>query len=134
MPDEKTFPGRLQAFRTAAGLSQLQLGERAGVSNKMISHWERGVSEPSLSHLAKLTSALGRTADELLGLEPPRQHDLPPWLSDTVIMLKLMDYGDFTAVSEVIKAFVMKKNFLDELKRQEDRRKAKEDGDDRPAT
>jgi transcriptional regulator with XRE-family HTH domain len=132
--EDKSFPQRLQAFRTAAGLSQLQLGERAGVSNKMVSHWERGVSEPSLSHLASLASALERTAGELLGLEPPGQPRMPPWLKDTVIMLKLMDFKDFTAVSEVIKAFVMKKSYLDERKQQEARRKAKEDADDRTST
>ncbi len=43
---EATFRQRLKAFRMAAGLTQKQLGERAGVHGLTILSLERGASEP----------------------------------------------------------------------------------------
>jgi transcriptional regulator with XRE-family HTH domain len=122
---KEDFPKRLLAFRTDAKLSQVQLGEAVAVTNKVVSHWENGVSEPSLAALARLAPALGRSADELLGLSPLAERKLPQWIMNDLIMLQQMDPADGGAVSEVIKAFVMKRMHLDEIKRQEIRAKGK---------
>lgn len=62
---------RLRFLRERAGLSQTELGERAGIPQNNISNWELGISYPQYEGIRKLCPALGCSADELLGLTPP---------------------------------------------------------------
>ena len=50
---------RLNAMRSAAGLSQRQLAERAGVPHAQISNVEKNKVSPSISTLRKILSGLG---------------------------------------------------------------------------
>lgn len=65
----KVFCERLKALRTEKGLSQPELANLLGVSNGIISFWENGVNEPTISNLIKLTEVLEVSTDYLLGLE-----------------------------------------------------------------
>ena len=62
--------------RKAKGLTQEQLGEMLGVSNKTVSRWENGNYMPDLSLLEPLSSALGITLNELLAGEFIPQEDM----------------------------------------------------------
>lgn len=53
-------------LRKEKGLTQKQLSEILGVSDKTVSHWEREESAPDISILPILASTLGITVDELL--------------------------------------------------------------------
>lgn len=54
--------------RKEKGLTQDALGAMLGISGKAVSKWERGLSQPDVSHIGKLTELLGlpveQTADE----------------------------------------------------------------------
>ena len=52
--------------RKAKGLTQLQLAEKIGVSEKTISKWECGNGFPDTTLMLPLCSALGISANELL--------------------------------------------------------------------
>lgn len=65
MPPKPSFPGRLRELRTAAGLSQEQLAERAGLSRAGISHLEQGSKRPSLASAWALADALGVSVEAL---------------------------------------------------------------------
>ena len=56
-------------LRTEKGLSQSQLGDIMGVSNKAVSKWEMGISKPRPAMLVTLASFLGVTVEELLAGE-----------------------------------------------------------------
>lgn len=56
-------------LRTEKGLSQSQLGDMMGVSNKAVSKWEMGVSKPRPAMLGVLASFFGVTVEELLAGE-----------------------------------------------------------------
>lgn len=58
----------LKRLREAAGLSQVQLALRLGVSQGTIAHWEIGRRAPQARHLIKLANILGCSVDALLGL------------------------------------------------------------------
>lgn len=49
----------VRAARIKAGLSQAEVGRRAGVTQPVISAYENGTREPSLSMLTKLVEATG---------------------------------------------------------------------------
>jgi len=55
--------------RREKNLTQEQLAEKIGVSNKTVSKWENGRSMPDYSVIEALCSALGITVPELLGEE-----------------------------------------------------------------
>ena len=60
------FGNRLYALRKKAGLSQAQLGEKVGLSNKAVSKWENGQAKPGLEVVHQLADALSVSVDDLL--------------------------------------------------------------------
>ncbi|MGE5236717.1 MAG: XRE family transcriptional regulator [Acidobacteriota bacterium] len=61
----------LRERRTASGLSQQSLADRAGVSRNFVAQIERGESIPTVATLSRLAQALGTGVGELLGEELP---------------------------------------------------------------
>lgn len=56
----------LQDIRKKKGLTQEELGEKAGISTVTVSRIERGVLVPSLVTLTSLCNALGTGSDSIL--------------------------------------------------------------------
>ena len=68
MPESSdVFPVRLRAAREKRGLTQGELGKRAGLQVSAISHFETGTRKPSFDNLHRLADALDVTTDYLLG-------------------------------------------------------------------
>ena len=67
---ELEFGERLKQYRKQKGLTQQELADLLGVSNKSVSRWESG-SYPDIATLGPLARALGVTVDDLLGTAPP---------------------------------------------------------------
>ena len=63
------FGERLKELRTEKGLSQKALASKLGCNQSMISFWENGINEPTITNLVKLTQIFEVSADYLLGLE-----------------------------------------------------------------
>lgn len=59
-----SFGNFISALRQRKGLSQYQLGVLVGVSDKAVSKWENGESEPSIDKLIKLSKYFGVNIDE----------------------------------------------------------------------
>ena len=55
--------------RKSADLTQMQLAEKLGITDKAISKWERGVSMPDSSIMLELCDILGISVNELLSGE-----------------------------------------------------------------
>lgn len=69
-----TFAESLRQLRQAAGLTQQQLAEKAGVQNLQICRYELGKAQPMLDVTQRLCQALGCSADELIfGQRAPQQ-------------------------------------------------------------
>ncbi len=62
---------RLRERRAATGMSLRALAADAGVSPSLVSGVERGVVEPSIASLQKLSAALGTTVAALMGYPAP---------------------------------------------------------------
>lgn len=61
--------------RLAAGLTQTELGRRAGITQSVVSAYESGRREPALSTLARLIEATG--ARLAVSVEPRSDRELP---------------------------------------------------------
>jgi transcriptional regulator with XRE-family HTH domain len=70
--DDSSFGPRLTAIRKARGLTQVQLAEAAGSTQRSISYYENDDGIPPAAAVIALAKALRVSTDELLGLKPPR--------------------------------------------------------------
>ena len=61
------FRSNLKTIREMRGLTQAQVGIRAGIAAASISHFETGQRVPALDSLVKLADALEVSIDVLLG-------------------------------------------------------------------
>ena len=67
----KTIGDRIKEKRKEMGLTQLQLAERLGVTDRAVSKWEQNEGNPDFSILPALANTLGMTLDYLIsGVEP----------------------------------------------------------------
>lgn len=62
----RVFGAVLREMRTAKGLSQESLAERCGLDRTFISLLERGLRQPSLATLQRLSEGMGVTLSRLV--------------------------------------------------------------------
>lgn len=55
---------KIKELRLESGLTQMQLSNMVGSSQKAIDYWERSVNEPKASYIIKLVKAFGISYDE----------------------------------------------------------------------
>ena len=64
--EKKTIGTFIAALRKAHGMTQQELADRLGVSNRAVSRWERDENAPDLSLIPAIAELFGVTCDELL--------------------------------------------------------------------
>lgn len=74
---ETEFGRRLVAVRQARGLTQVQLAEATGTTQRVVSRLETVAEYPTVPVLLEFCRALRVSADELLGLKPPPKVEPP---------------------------------------------------------
>lgn len=63
---KESFGNMVAALRKEKGMTQLELAEKMGVTDKAVSKWERDLSFPDVSSIPKLAELLGVSVDELM--------------------------------------------------------------------
>jgi transcriptional regulator with XRE-family HTH domain len=78
MPSKKephtAFGKRLFTLRKTRGLTQVQLAEALGTTQRVISYYETNAELPPSSIIIPLARVLAVSTDELLGLKPARSN------------------------------------------------------------
>ena len=64
----KAYAERIKYLRIETGLSQDDLAKELGVSNAIISLWENGLREPSMSSLVAMANFFHVSVDYIVGL------------------------------------------------------------------
>lgn len=59
----------IKRYRKNKNLLQKELADKIGVTNQVISNWERGYTSPNYEDIVNLSNALECSTDELLGKE-----------------------------------------------------------------
>ena len=70
--EKKTLGSFIALLRKSRGMTQRELAEKLGVSDKTISHWERDESAPDISMIPVIAEIFDVTCDELLKGEKAR--------------------------------------------------------------
>lgn len=82
MPNPKepstVFGARLVAARRARAMTQTQLAEKVGTTQKSISYYEAAGGQPTGELVSKLAQVLGTTSDYLLGLSDSASDSVEP--------------------------------------------------------
>ncbi len=65
---ENKFKSRLKELRLEKGINQIQLADQLNVSKGIISFWENGLREPTLSNLTNIAEYFDVSMDYLTGL------------------------------------------------------------------
>ena len=63
---KQTFGTMVAALRRERGMTQLELAEQMGVTDKAVSKWERDLSFPDISSIPKLAEIFGVSVEELM--------------------------------------------------------------------
>lgn len=75
---QETFGQRLARLRKARGFSQAELGQLLGLSQRMMTYYEREAAKPPAHVLPQIADALKVSVDELLGVRAVRNDPGPP--------------------------------------------------------
>ena len=71
------FGNYIYEKRCKIGMTQAEMAERLGVTNKAVSKWETGKSKPTTNTLRKMAALFGLSVDELLQIrEGARQMEI----------------------------------------------------------
>ena len=63
---KKTLGMMIAELRKQHGMTQLELAEKMGVTDKAVSKWERDLSCPDINSIPKLAEILGVSVEELM--------------------------------------------------------------------
>jgi transcriptional regulator with XRE-family HTH domain len=63
---KKTLGTMIAKLRKQQGMTQLELAEKMGVTDKAVSKWERDLSCPDINSIPKLAEILGVSVEELM--------------------------------------------------------------------
>ena len=63
---KQTFGTMIATMRKENGMTQLELAEKMGVTDKAVSKWERDLSFPDINSIPKLANIFNVTVDELM--------------------------------------------------------------------
>ena len=63
---KKTLGAMIAELRKHRGMTQLELAEQMGVTDKAVSKWERELSCPDIGSIPKLAEILGVSVEELM--------------------------------------------------------------------
>jgi transcriptional regulator with XRE-family HTH domain len=108
---EETLGERLARLRKAKGLTQVELAEKMGIIQVLVSDYERGKLRPNPEILIGYARALDVTTDELVGVAPSKKIE-PPSISRRFVRrlekIEKLPKRDQDALIRTIDAFLGK--------------------------
>lgn len=103
---KETLGAMIASLRKEKGMTQLELAEKMGVTDKAVSKWERDLSCPDISSLPKLAEIFDISVDELLqgkaAPESANKKDISP-LVDLIFRAVALAMGVSVAVLSSMK-------------------------------
>lgn len=84
------FGQRLKELRVQAGMTQLQLAQRMGVTKSVVSFYELQERTPSPDILVKLSGIFKMSTDYLLGLDPRETIDISGLSREDIAIMRAL--------------------------------------------
>jgi transcriptional regulator with XRE-family HTH domain len=119
-----TFGGKLFEVRRRKGLTQKQLGEKIGVSKRVVAFYEGDTEGPPPDLLKKIADALGVTVSYLVGESPIKQVgvDLKPTVRRYVSKLQKLPQKQQQTAFRIIDALAAESGIATDTEDEEETR------------
>ena len=99
--EKQTMGEIISSLRKEKGMTQRDLAEKMGVTDKAVSKWERNLSCPDISTIPRLAEALDTTVERLLDVEPLEKTEERPKVDVMELILKAIPLAMGTALTVV---------------------------------
>ena len=111
---KKTLGMMIAELRKEKGMTQLELAEKMGVTDKAVSKWERDLSCPDINSLPNLAEILGVTVDELMQIkreaEKPKQS--PKEIAQLIFKVVPLAMGVAVVVLSIMEELPIQSGFI----------------------
>ncbi len=112
-PDQRTpFSLNLLKYRKMRGLTQQQIADLSGLSQRMIAYYETQISNPPINNVIALARALDITVAELIGelteKHAPLFEDVDPRTLRKIMMISKLSRADRSTIYSMIDALLQK--------------------------
>ena len=104
---ENKIAEKLVDLRNKKGVTQEDVAQSLSVSNKTVSKWENGASEPDLSRVVELAEYYGVTTDTLLGIS---EEKIQSTKDEICALFEGLDYN-----KAILKAFEIERSIVPSL-------------------
>lgn len=105
------FSERLKDLRKQAGLTQVGVAEKLGISQPAYASWERGVKKPTQENLVKIAQTLNVSVDYLVGNSEEKTDEL----DNIELLFRMNSKGLSDEEKKVFKKELI--NFMEERKK-----------------
>ena len=103
-------------LRKARGLTQVQLAMEAGLSKRMIAHYETNISNPPINNLLAIASALGVSILEIIGQSKTKNtemfEDIDMRTLKKIMLIKKLSKKDRLTIYNTLDAMLDKNKLL----------------------
>jgi DNA-binding XRE family transcriptional regulator len=103
-------------MRSQSGLTQGELATKVGVSQKTLSSWETGRTDPSIEETIKLCNALNCTMEALTGTRLRSKGEIS--YDDILVKLCDLDMKRLYELREVIDSHIKRHKEIEEMEKQ----------------
>ena len=90
---KKTLGMMISSLRKDKGMTQLELAEKIGVTDKAVSKWERDLSFPDINSIPKLAEIFENSVDDLMQVKPKTKENERKSKVDEIVDIALKGIG-----------------------------------------
>lgn len=103
---KQTFGNVIAALRKEKGMTQLELAEKMGVTDKAVSKWERDLSFPDVNSIPKLAEIFEVTIDELMQVKADTKENTADNKISEIVNLALKGVALAMGIAVVVLSFI----------------------------
>ena len=90
---KQTFGMMISSLRKEKGMTQLELAEKMGVTDKAVSKWERDLSFPDIKSIPKLAETFDISVDDLMQVKTESKENMSKNKVDEIVDTVLKGIG-----------------------------------------
>lgn len=103
---KQTFGSMIAEFRKEKGMTQVELAEKMGVTDKAVSKWERDLSFPDVNTIPRLAEIFNVTVDELMQVKTDTKESRTTENISDIINIALKSISLAMGVAVVVLSFI----------------------------
>ena len=111
-----SFAWNLKTLRSEKDMTQGELAGKIGVSQKTLSSWETGRTEPNIGEVIALCDALGCTLEKLTGVKTRNIGDIS--FEDIVVKIRTMSLKELSELHSVVAEAARDKERLERIEQE----------------